>query len=153
MSAVADRLIQSPELRAQHQEMAQTAVSIGRLQTRIVTGAEWDRTIADFDEVCQEQLYAFAVARWPSVRQEPMLFLLDGEVVGGSLIMIQPLPLGVGRIAVSKWGPMLATRPRRDAAAIYAGMIEALIAEYAQRARRHAFGAAARLARLDQCRL
>jgi len=107
--------------------------AIPQLQTRLVSGVEWDRTIADFDEVCQEQLYAFAAARWPSVQHEPMLFLLDGEVVGGSLMMVQPLPLRLGHIAVSKWGPMRKDISRPDAAAIHAGMVEALIADYADR--------------------
>ena len=104
---------------------------VHRLTTRIVSGPEWDRTIADFDEVCQEQLYAFAVTRWPSVQHEPMLFLLDGEVVGGSLMMVQPLPLRLGKIAVSKWGPMRKDISRPDAGAIYTGMVEALMTDYA----------------------
>ena len=33
-----------------------------------IPGEEWDRTVGAFDEVCQEQLYAFAKSRWPSVR-------------------------------------------------------------------------------------
>ena len=103
------------------------------LDTRIVSGQEWDRTIAGFDEVCQEQMYAFAVARWPSVVQEPMLFLLAGEIVGGALVMIQKLPLGLGSIAVAKWAPMLKDAQRPDAAAIHAGMIEAMIANYADK--------------------
>jgi lipid II:glycine glycyltransferase (peptidoglycan interpeptide bridge formation enzyme) len=132
MSVAADRLVHSPERVAHHGETAKAAVSI-QLETRIVTGPEWDRTIVGFDEACQEQLHAFAVARWPSVRQEPMLFLLDGEIVGGALVMLQPLPLGLARIAVSKWGPMLKDAGRKDAPAIYAGMVEALVAEYAQK--------------------
>ena len=102
-----------------------------RLETRMVSGEVWDATIAGFDEVCQEQLYAFATGRWPSVVQEPLLFLHDGEVVGGSLVMIQPLPLRLGNIAVSKWGPMLRFAGRPDAPAVYAGMIDALVADYA----------------------
>jgi lipid II:glycine glycyltransferase (peptidoglycan interpeptide bridge formation enzyme) len=99
----------------------------------VITGAEWDRTSAGFDEVCQEQMHVFASARWPAVAQEPVVFLADGEVVGGSLMMIQRLPLGISQIAVSKWGPMLKDAARPDAANIHAGMIEALIAEYAVR--------------------
>ena len=109
------------------------AAAIPLLETRVVSGPEWDRTIAGFDEVCQEQLYAFAVTRWPSVKHEPMLFLSKGEVVGGSLMMVQPLPLRLGHIAVSKWGPMLRHAGRADAAAIHAGMMEALVTEYADK--------------------
>ena len=95
----------------------------------------WDRTISQFDDVCQEQLYAFAKTRWPHVAHEPMLFWRGGEVVGGSLIMIQPLPLKVGALAVSKWGPMLAKTDHPEASAIYAGMVEALIEDYSVKRR------------------
>ena len=131
MSVIADRLVQDgPEAR---QAPRSDAISAPVLETRIVSGADWDATIADFDEVCQEQLHAFAISRWPSVVQEPMLFLANGEIVGGSLMMVQRLPLGLGTIAVSKWGPMLRFAGRADADMIHAGMIEALIAEYADK--------------------
>ena len=129
MSLIADRLVQPDVFSGEAPRSS--AIAAVRLQTRIVDGAEWDCTIAGFDEVCQEQLHAFAATRWPSVKQEPMLFLLDGEVVGGALIMVQSLPLGLARIAVSKWAPMLKDVSRPDADAIHAGMIEAMIAEYA----------------------
>ena len=103
-----------------------------RLEMRLVGGEEWDRTLATFDEACQEQMHAFAAARWPSALQEPRVFQVDGEVVGGSLMMVQPLPLGVGNIAVSKWGPMLKHASRPDAAKIHAAMVDALITEYAE---------------------
>ncbi|MDB5474377.1 MAG: family N-acetyltransferase, partial [Devosia sp.] len=131
MSVIAGRVLQDePEAR---QALRAATRSVPRLETRVVDGAEWDATVAGFDEVCQEQLHAFAISRWPDVVQEPMLFLLNGEVVGGSLMMVQRLPLGLGRIAVSKWGPMLRYASRADADAVHAGMIEALVAEYAQR--------------------
>jgi hypothetical protein len=130
MSALANRL--APAVAAA--PVRQPSAAAGpRLETRLVGGAEWDRTIAEFDEVCQEQLHVFASARWPAVEQEPMLLVADGEVVGGSLMMIQRLPLGIAKIAVSKWGPMLKDAAAPNAAAIRAGMIEALIAEYATR--------------------
>jgi len=131
MSVIADRSTASQTDAPPRGRVETAAMPV--LQTRLVSGAEWDRTIADFDEVCQEQLHAFAAARWPSVQHEPMLFLLDGEVVGGSLMMVQPLPLRLGHIAVSKWGPMRKDISRPDAAGIHAGMIEALIADYADR--------------------
>jgi len=100
-----------------------------------VDGLAWDSAVADFDAVCQEQLYAFAQARWPGVAHEPVLFFSEGELVGGTLMMIQKLPLRLGAIAVSKWGPVPRSASRADAPALYAGMIEALIAEYAERRR------------------
>ncbi len=131
MSVIADRLSQSQT--PVHAPSRAGSSGTLALETQIVTGAQWDRAIADFDEVCQEQLYAFAVARWPRVQHEPVLFLLDGEVVGGSLMMVQPLPLGLGHIAVSKWGPMLKDVSRPDAETVRAGMVEALIADYADK--------------------
>ncbi len=102
---------------------------------RLVEPEAWDNAIADFEAVCQEQLATFARARWPGVALEPQLFTLAGEVVGGCLIMVQPLPLGLGSIAVAKWAPMLRRTDTADANAIYARMIEALSEEYAVRRR------------------
>lgn len=102
---------------------------------RLVAPEAWDDAIADFEGVCQEQLATFARARWPGVALEPQLFMLAGEVVGGCLIMVQPLPLGLGSIAVAKWAPMLRRTETADANAIYSRMIEALSAEYAVRRR------------------
>ena len=113
----------------------QALASRSTVTTQIVSPELWDRTIAQFDEVCQEQLYTFAKTRWPSVSHEPMLFWQGGEVVGGSLMMIQPLPLKVGALAVSKWGPMLAKAEHPQALDIYAAMIDALVAEYAVKRR------------------
>ena len=131
MSVIADRLDAGQAHVSPQGRIAASAVPA--LETRLVSGAAWDRAIADFDEVCQEQLYAFALAHWPSVQHEPLLFLLDGEVVGGCLVMVQPLPLRLGHIAVSKWGPMRKDLSRPNADAIHAGMVEALIAEYADK--------------------
>ncbi len=100
------------------------------LERKIVSGDFWDHTISGFEGVAQEQLHVFAKSRWPSVNCEPNLFSDNGEVVGGALVMVQPLPLGLGAIAVVKWGPMLRDNQRADAPEIYARMIETLIEEY-----------------------
>jgi hypothetical protein len=103
--------------------------------TQIVSPDLWDRTIAQFDEVCQEQLYTFAKSRWPSVEHEPMLFWRGGEVIGGSLMMIQPLPLRLGALAVAKWGPMAARADHPEKLDLYSQMIDALVADYAVKRR------------------
>ena len=128
MSLIADRLVQADDISGEASRVIGPPAI--RLDTRIVDGPEWDRTIATFDEVCQEQMHAFALRRWPSVRQEPVLFLLDGEIVGGALIMVQSLPLGLAQVAVSKWAPMLKDASRPDAQAIHSGMVEAMIDAY-----------------------
>lgn len=131
MSVTADHLAESGV--ARRLSPRADGVAIPMLETRVIDGSAWDATVASFDDVCQEQLHAFAKSRWPAVEQEPVLFLLDGVVVGGTLMMVQRLPLGLGRIAVSKWAPMLRDASRSDAFAIHAGMIEALVADYADR--------------------
>ena len=51
-------------------------------------------------------------------------------------MMIQRLPLGLGSVAIAKWGPMLArARPAGRAATSTRAMIEALVAEYAVKRR------------------
>ena len=109
--------------------------SAAAMTTQIVAPELWDRTVAQFDEVCQEQLYAFAKTRWPAVSHEPVLFWRGGELVGGSLMMIQPLPLKVGALAVVKWGPMLAKAEHPDRNDIYREMIDAMVDEYAVKRR------------------
>jgi hypothetical protein len=129
MSLIADRL-SVPD----HSASAKRGrvVSPG-LDWRLVSGGEWDSTVARFDDVCQEQLHAFAATRWPGVSQEPVLFFQDGAPVGGALMMVQGLPLGLGQIAVSKWAPMLADAGRPDASELHSAIIDLLIAEYADR--------------------
>ena len=131
MSVIAEKLIQ--EVPGGQQSQVAAWSSTPPLECRIVSGSEWDATVASFDEVCQEQLYAFAISRWPRVAHEPVLFVANGEIVGGSLMMIQRLPLEIGAIAVSKWGPMLRNARRADADFVRAGMVEALIKEYADK--------------------
>lgn len=131
MAAITDRLVHDDaDAPRKSRQAGATAL---QLETQIVSGEEWDRTIAGFDEVCQEQLHMFAQTRWPAVTQEPMLFLDRGEIVGGALMMIQRLPLGIGAIAISKWAPIVRHGARADRDIIHAAMIDALVAEYADK--------------------
>ena len=103
-------------------DMAAPASATLPLQMRSIAPAEWDDAAAGFDEICQEQLSAFAASRWPGVVQEPLLFLRGETVVGGCLVMVQRLPLQLGAIAVAKWAPMLRHAESPDAAETYRGM-------------------------------
>lgn len=103
------------------------------LAAEMIPAAEWDSLLSGLDGAVQEQLHAFARTRWPSVKHEPVLFKLDGEVVGGTLVMVQPLPLRLSALAVVKWGPILKDESRPDADAVYRGMVESLIELYARR--------------------
>jgi len=95
--------------------------------------AMWEATVAGFDGICQEQTYTFGRLRWPSLHHESIVFKTGGEAVGAALMRVQKLPLGLGSIAISKWGPMLKHSTRPDRNRIYRGMIAALVEEYADR--------------------
>lgn len=128
MTAIADSLATAPARRAAAAKVRAIPVVLEAVPT-----TAWDEIAAKFDGLCQEQLMAFAAVRWPGTTLEPMVFRLNGEVVGGALVIVQRLPLGIGAIAVCKWGPMLADTGRPDALAIYAGMVEAMIAEFSRK--------------------
>ena len=113
--------------------VARPAAGAPPLTLRRIAPEAWDAAIAGFDDVCQEQLMVFAAARWPGVVQEPLLFMEGGEVAGGCLVMVQPLPFGLGSIAVAKWAPMLARASRPDALLFYSRMVELMVAEYSER--------------------
>jgi lipid II:glycine glycyltransferase (peptidoglycan interpeptide bridge formation enzyme) len=124
---------ESPSREVMRPAPASVAPRRGRAVTiEHVSPEDWDAISARFDGACQEQLYTFAKNRWGGVSHEPVLFRRDGVVVGGSLMMIQRLPLGLATIAIAKWGPMLADTRHPDSADIYAGMIDALVEDYAR---------------------
>jgi hypothetical protein len=129
MTAIADSLANAPAQRAE--AGAVRAFPVVRVPVPL---DQWDDVAAGFDGLCQEQLMAFAGIRWPGTTHETMVFKSStGEVVGGALVIIQHLPLGLGSIAITKWGPMLADATRADAPCVYAGMVDALLEEYSQK--------------------
>jgi hypothetical protein len=97
-----------------------------------VDSIAWDTIVATFDGAVQEQLAAFAAERWPNVDLDPCVFRLDGEIVGGCLVMLQPLPFGLGKVAVAKWGPIFKNNSRPDALVIYTAAVERMVEEYAR---------------------
>ncbi|MCB9994208.1 MAG: peptidoglycan bridge formation glycyltransferase FemA/FemB family protein [Hyphomicrobiaceae bacterium] len=114
-------------------EANELAAKAERLVLERVDGLAWDQAASAFDQIAQEQLYSFAHSRWPGVQLEPLLFRANGEVVGGTLMMVQPLPLNLSQIAVCKWGPVLKDVKSPDRARIYASMVRTLVDEYADR--------------------
>lgn len=103
------------------------------LSAEIVSGAVWDGLVAEFDDICQEQLFIYAQGRWPGLALEPIVFRQNRQVVGGALVMLQPLPLKLGTIALVKWGPILARADVRDSEALLCDMVDYLKAEYGER--------------------
>ncbi|WEJ34793.1 peptidoglycan bridge formation glycyltransferase FemA/FemB family protein [Devosia sp. SD17-2] len=131
MSVIADRLRGSDA----GPRSAPSVGTLPELKADRVSGDAWDQIISAFDEVCQEQMFAFSAVRWPGVTCEPTVYWHNGQIVGGALIMVQPLPLRLAEMAVLKWAPMLADAERPDAEDIRAAMIEAVLAEYSARRR------------------
>lgn len=131
MSVIAETLVPAGATKPAH------AVAPWGLEVAMqpVSPSEWEGAIGDFAGVCQEQLSTFAAARWPGVVAEPMLFSAGGRTVGGCLVMVQRLPLGLGAIAVVKWGPIMAEADRPDASALHAGMVDRLVEHFAYRRR------------------
>ncbi len=105
----------------------------GKVSVKKVSGEEWDIYLPRFDGAAQEQSHVFTRRRWPNVRCEANLFYMNGKLAGGAMIMIQPLPLRAGEIAVAKWGPMLRDNRAPDAPLVYGRIVEHLIGEYADR--------------------
>lgn len=132
LSLVADALVGTPS-------PARTSfvpAGIAPLALEVLAGAEWDAAIAGFDEVCQEQLYAFARVRWPSVVHEPLIIRdAAGAVIAGCLVMVQRLPLGIANVAVAKWGPIFAKTGRPENPGLYKRIVDALVEEYAVKRR------------------
>lgn len=113
---------------------ASVAPSVGdgpALRLEHVSDSVWEDHVAGFGGACQEQLATFSRTRWPALQQEAMLFFDGSNVVGGCFVMIQRLPLGIGAIAIAKWGPILASSGTPEGRAFYARMIDALVKEYA----------------------
>jgi len=125
MTAIADSLGRAPALRDAAGTVRAPALVLER-----VAPQDWDALAGGFDGICQEQLMAFAGVRWVGPAHEPVVFRHGGEVVGGALVMVQKLPLGIGQVAFTKWGPVLADTRRPDAPSIYSRMVDALVAEY-----------------------
>jgi hypothetical protein len=110
-----------------------TAPAANRLEWRHLSPDEWHDAVADFDGISHEQLYAFAANHGGYASAEPILFLRDGEPVGGALITLRQLPLRVATIAQAQWGPMLRRNADSDADAHFADMADAIRREYGDR--------------------
>jgi lipid II:glycine glycyltransferase (peptidoglycan interpeptide bridge formation enzyme) len=103
------------------------------LTARSVAAAEFDSLVSNFDGVVQEMTVAFARSRWPKVEIEPWIFEHGGKAVAAALVMLQPYPLRLGHLAITKWGPILASEAGQDCSTIYQGTVSFLKKEYAHR--------------------
>ena len=93
--------------------------------------SDFDAALSAFDGLAIEHTVAFSQARWPKVALEPWLFEAAGQVKAGVLVLVQRLPLGLGHLAIVKWGPVLADKTGEDASAIYKSILTFLKAHYA----------------------
>ena len=93
---------------------------------RPVDEGEWLDFLGRADFVCQEQLPAFALARYHGFDVEPVLFEQEGRTIGGSLMLVRKLPLGLVQLAITKWGPLSLGEAEPGHLARYRGMVDAL---------------------------
>jgi hypothetical protein len=89
---------------------SQTQLEAVRLGDILATPADcndWDRFAVTCDGAVQEQLAAFARSRWPAFNLEPWIFSKPGNAIGRALVMVRPLRMKLGQVAICKWGPLL----------------------------------------------
>lgn len=101
------------------------------LEMRQVSASDWDSSASQFDNICQEQMHVFAAKRWPNMQHDCLHFYAGGQLVAGALVMHRALPLGLGGLAVCKWGPMVVDANAADAEALHAAVVDQLIEVYA----------------------
>lgn len=102
-----------------------------KLTMSYLTPKEWDETAHLFDGVCQEQMHVFASERWPSMKIDCLHFKLDDELVAGCLVMHRAAPLGLGGLAVCKWGPILLDAAAPNVQQLFGDVVDMLISHYA----------------------
>jgi hypothetical protein len=105
------------------------------LEVRKVAPDQWDAEAHKFDNVCQEQMHVFAKKRWPKMQHDCLQFFIADKLVGGALVMHRSLPMGLGGLAVCKWGPMVVDADAPDAEALHEAIIDRLIDDYAVKMR------------------
>lgn len=101
------------------------------LRVEQLDAATWDAQAHLFDDVCQEQLDVFASERWPAMALNRLNFYEGNRLVAGCLVMHKEAPLGLGGLAVCKWGPMLLDKSLPSAQADYQAVVDYLVQEYA----------------------
>lgn len=120
---------------AREMPVSQVQSAAGSLSAQLemvpVPPDDFDAEIVHYDGVCQEMTHIFAVNRWAGVAPEPWVFTRNGEAVAGVLMMVQPLPAGLGSLAVAKWGPALKHEDDANGEAVYEAAIRHLQHEYA----------------------
>lgn len=97
--------------------------------------ASWDAQAHLFDDVCQEQLDVFASERWPAMQLDRLNFYAGDRLVAGCLVMHRTAPMGLGGLAVCKWGPILLDNSLPSARADYQAVVDWLKHEYAVKRR------------------
>ncbi len=102
------------------------------LQAQAIDIEAFDAHIADFDGAVLEMTALFSQNRWPDTDLHPWLYFLDGEAVAAALVMVKHMPLKLGKLAVVKWGPILASATNPNRQSIYQQAVAHLQAQYGQ---------------------
>jgi Acetyltransferase (GNAT) domain len=104
-----------------------------QLRPTRIENSEFDALVANFDGAVLEMSVAFAASRWPSVILEPWVYYHDDEIIAAVLVMVKPLPLHAGNLAVVKWGPILKSETGSSSKEYLKLAVAHLDAEYATR--------------------
>lgn len=105
------------------------------LRVEALSAKDWDAQAHQYDDVCQEQLDVFAAERWPAMALDRLQFFAGDRLVGGCLVMHKTAPMGLGGLAVCKWGPILVNNGLPSAASDYQAIVDYLVEEYAVKRR------------------
>jgi hypothetical protein len=127
-----ERRLTRPAVIDHAESLDATASSVG-VDARRVSTADWDLFAAGCAGISQEQLHAFARNRWPVAELEPIVFSDSTGIIGGALMSIARLPLGAGKLAFCRMGPVLQSETDSRATVRYRAMLQAIVEEYADR--------------------
>ncbi|MFT6659403.1 lipid II:glycine glycyltransferase FemX [Maritalea sp.] len=106
-------------------------VTVDPFELVMISPQQWDQKAHLFDNICQEQMNVFAAERWPQMNIDCLHFKLGDQLVAGCLMMHRSAPLGLGGLAVCKWGPVILDAAAENAELIHDQVIEMLVQKYA----------------------
>jgi len=106
-----------------------------RLETTTV--AQWDDTLAEFDDTGPEQTGIFNATRWGLRNIECVKIFRHQDLIGGAVLMVRKIPFSSTGLAVLKWGPVWRRTALRADKGAYEAVIDALVLEYCKTRKYH----------------